>query len=270
MEEIKNLIGEVRAVNKENRTATFIASTSTKDRHRTVLNQDNWNLDNFNQNGIIGYQHNVYGGGMCEKATPDDVIGKGFAEIREGNLEVDITFKPQGRSEIADKVFEDVNDGFLKTSSVGFLPIGTGKLLNDETGKEVKMSGIPEGHTYHFAGQELLELSVVNIPSNPTALKKAFRESTAFALTYLVKAFGGKYSLTDIDKMTVGNILKLLNNDQLELQYDAFSNNIEDEKARESDRKDKEEMEKIEQYARVETKRKRRKRELIDLEFLNI
>jgi len=38
----------------EERTATFIASDSTKDRHGTVVNQLGWSIENFNLNGIIG------------------------------------------------------------------------------------------------------------------------------------------------------------------------------------------------------------------------
>ena len=48
---------------------TFIASTSDPDRHRTVLNQGNWKLDNYRNNPIIGYQHNLYGD-MCNAPDP--------------------------------------------------------------------------------------------------------------------------------------------------------------------------------------------------------
>ena len=240
--EQRNISGLIRNINAETRTATFEASNENKDRHGTVLNADGWRLTNFHANPIIGYQHNVYGNDMCDKATPDDIIGKGSARIEKSTLITDVTFKPEGRSELADKVFEDVRDGFLNTVSVGFIPVGKGKLVNDESQKEVENYGasVPVGHTFYFEGQELLEISVVNIPSNPTALKKSFRDSTARALTYLVKAFGGTYSLSDIDKMTVGNILKLLNNDQLELQYDAQSDD-----ARNQDKADRKEIEKL-------------------------
>ena len=222
MTDIRNVSGRMGSIDIEAREVTFVSSNETKDRHGTVLNQDNWRLENFNSNGIIGYQHNVYGNDMCEKATPDDVIGKGHSFIDRSTLVTTIKFKPEGRSELADKVFEDVRDGYLNSVSVGFIPFGEGRLIEDETEKEVEYFGrIPEGHTYYFAGQELLEVSVVNIPSNPTALKKSFRDSTARALTHLVKAFGGEYSLSDLGQMTVDGVLKLLNNDQLELQYDA-------------------------------------------------
>ena len=70
-----------RAKAEETRTIPFIASTSAEDRHGTVLNQSNWDLKNYNLNPIIGYQHNVYGGDMCNAPDPDDVIGKGVASV---------------------------------------------------------------------------------------------------------------------------------------------------------------------------------------------
>ena len=72
---INNLEGQIRELTKdveETRTVTFIASTSSVDRHGTVVNQKNWNIEKFNANPIVGYQHNVYGG---EEPNPDDQLG---------------------------------------------------------------------------------------------------------------------------------------------------------------------------------------------------
>lgn len=202
--ETKSIGAEIRAVDSEKREAVFVASTYDRDRHGTVVNQKGWQLENFNSNGVIGYQHNVYGGGLCEKATPDDIIGKGQAWVEGDALMVRVTFKPEGRSELADKVFLDVKDGFLKTVSVGFLELGEGKY-----GKMNEKGEVVDKETYFFEGQELLEISVVNIPSNPKALKKQFRDSTAFALSYLTKALDKRFS--EIEEMRVRDILDLLN-----------------------------------------------------------
>lgn len=51
--------------------------------------------------------------------------------------------------------------------SVGFLPQGKGKWGKGEE----SLDG--DKPTYYYAGQELLEVSVVNIPANPNAIKKA-------------------------------------------------------------------------------------------------
>lgn len=201
--------GEVRAFSddvEETRTIEFIASTPTKDRHRTVLNPNGWSLDNFNRNGIIGYQHNVYGGGMCSGPDPDDVIGKGFAFMEGDNLIVRVTFEPADLNPLAEKVFRKVLFGSLRATSVGFAPIGKGKFgENDEAQGR-------SNETYYFEGQELLELSIVNIPSNPDAVGRSLREQTSNAIMFVKRALGQDYSFSDIEQMQVGEVLRLLEN----------------------------------------------------------
>ena len=149
----------VEAKSKDSRRITFIASDSTRDSHGTVLNQEGWSLDRFNKNGIIGYQHKVYGG-WDDTENPDNVIGKGKAYTKDGKLFVDVDFEPK---EINNKLLF----GSLKAVSVGFLPKGKGSWGKGEEAIDGK------NPTYYYAGQELLEVSVVNIPSNPNALKKS-------------------------------------------------------------------------------------------------
>jgi len=70
--------GQVREIPKdaeEKRSIPFVLSTPTRDRHHTVLNQPNWQLDNYRKNPIVGYMHNLYGD-MCNPPDPDDVIAK--------------------------------------------------------------------------------------------------------------------------------------------------------------------------------------------------
>lgn len=151
---------ELRA--DEGRRMTFVASDGSKDRHGTVLNPDGWHLENFNANGIIGYQHNVH-----YSSDPDNVIGKGRAYVKDGQLLVDVEFEPEGDNAIADKVVKKLRFGTLSAVSVGFRPIGRGSWGKGEE----SLDG--ENPTYYYAGQELLEVSVVNIPSNAHALKRS-------------------------------------------------------------------------------------------------
>lgn len=162
------MASEIRKVNEESRTITFVASDDSKDSAGTVLNQDNWDLRRFNSNGVIGYQHKVYGG-WDDTDNPDNVIGKGYAYLEDGKLMVDITFEPADINPLADKIYKKIQFGSLRAVSVGFLPIGRGKFGEGE-----------DSNTYYFAGQELLEVSVVNIPANPNALKKSLEAETAY------------------------------------------------------------------------------------------
>lgn len=189
---------------------TFIASTSDPDRHRTVLNQDNWELDNYRANPIIGYQHNLYGD-MCNAPDPDDVIGKSVKTYIEKNqdtgekqLLIDVIFDQE--NEKAQKIESKVDRGFLSTVSVGFGEVGDGHRGNDDDGEDKEL--------YYFHGQELYEVSIVNIPSNPKAKKKSLRAQTFDALQYIYRELGGKHRLSEIETMTVREILDLLNGEE--------------------------------------------------------
>jgi hypothetical protein len=156
---------------EKTRTVPFVISTSGKDRHRTVLNMDGWKLDNFNRNPIVGYQHNVYGDNMCVPPNPDDVLGSGRAWIEDKNgvkvLMGEVTFETADINPQAEKVFRKVLAGTLRATSVGFLEIGQGRTV-----EEKDANGKVMDTTYYFSGQELLEFSIVNIPSNPEATRK--------------------------------------------------------------------------------------------------
>lgn len=212
---VRTMSEEDRAKATENRTVTFVASTDSKDRHGAVLNQRNWDIENFNRNPIIGYQHNVYGGNMCIAPNPDSQLGTAKAYFSNDSkaldtqkeLLVDITFEPEDINPLAEKIFKKVMHGTLRAVSVGFIP------LLDENGKEGKFGRKQEDKTvdedtFFFFGQQLLEISLVNIPSNPDALKRSFRADTSNALTYLTKALDCRYS--DIEEMKVRDILDVL------------------------------------------------------------
>lgn len=154
---------EVRAAEGERRV-TFVASDSTRDSAGTVLNQQGWDLSRFNRNGVIGYQHKVYGS-YEGTDNPDNVIGKGRAYVEGGRLMVDVDFEPADINGLAEKVYRKILFGSLKAVSVGFLPVGDGHWGE---GEESRKGASP---TWYYDGQELLEVSVVNIPANPNAVR---------------------------------------------------------------------------------------------------
>lgn len=166
---------EIRKADDGSRKMTFVASDGTRDAAGTVLNVNGWDLTRFNKNGIIGYQHKVYGS-WDGTENPDNIIGKGHAYIETDDkgvkkLMVDVEFEPEGMNELADKVYKKLEFGTLKAVSVGFAPVGKGSW-----GKGEEAIG-GKRETYYYAGQELLEVSVVNIPSNPNALKRGIDET---------------------------------------------------------------------------------------------
>ncbi len=156
---------EIRKRNEETRTITFVASDGVRDAAGTVLNQEGWNLKRYEKNPIVGYQHEVYGG--WDGSDPDNVIGKARAYVEDGQLLADITFEPKDVNEKAEKIYKKLLFGSLNAVSVGFRSIGKGRWGE---GEEALDGSNP---TYYYAGQELLEISVVNIPSNPNAVRRA-------------------------------------------------------------------------------------------------
>lgn len=197
----------LRSFDSENNKATFVASSAAQDRHGTVVNQKNWHLDSYRANPIVGYQHELYGA-PCEKSDPDDVIGRGHVYFEENrdmedqNLMIDIEFDDDPDNDRARKVARKVERGFLNAVSVGFIPVGEGRY-----GRVNEKGEVEEKDTFFFDGQELLEVSVVNIPSNPEAVQQQLRSRTYDAITYMARHFNRSFS--DIEKMTVGQVIEL-------------------------------------------------------------
>ena len=162
---------EIRKVDEENRTVEFVASDNSVDSYHTVIPVDKWDLTRYQNNGIVGYMHDVYGDSWTKSADPDDIIGKGEAFIEEDKLIVRITFEPKELNERADKIFRKIQFGSLHAVSVGFRATKKGHMGDEERGEDPNV--------YYYAGQELLEVSVVNIPSNANALKRSIEEEEA-------------------------------------------------------------------------------------------
>lgn len=183
---------EKRKKIEETRTVPFIISSDMRDRHKSRLNMKNWKLDNYNNNPIVGYQHNVYGDNMCVPPNPDDILGSSRVYFVEENgrtlMMGDVTFETKDVNPLADKIFQKVLAGTLRAASVGFLEIGKGKTEYIKNEK-----GVVVDETYHFEGQELLEWSVVNIPSNPEATTKSLRNHTVAGIGFL-RGIGMKVS----------------------------------------------------------------------------
>ena len=162
---------EIRKVDEENRTVEFVASDNSVDSYHTVIPVDKWDLTRYQNNGIVGYMHDVYGDSWTKSADPDDIIGKGEAFIEEDKLIVRITFEPKELNERADKIVRKIQFGSLHAVSVGGRATKKGHMGDEERGEDPKV--------YYYAGQELLEVSVVNIPSNANALKRSMEEEEA-------------------------------------------------------------------------------------------
>jgi len=156
---IERQFAEVRASN-EDRKVKFIFSTDAKDRHGTRINPEGWRLDNFNKNGIASYQHRAYG-----DPDPDMILGPVEAWTSNRSLVGTIDFESADINPLADKLLKKVNNGTLNAVSVGFIEHGGHWGQDEERGHPEE-----EKDTYYFDDIELMEVSLVSVPSNPEAL----------------------------------------------------------------------------------------------------
>ena len=156
MDTIYKILENVEVKKVGERQYEFTASTADMDRDGEVIDVEGWDLKNFKKNPVIMYAH-AYNTLPIGKATH---IG-----IKEGELKNTIEFPPEGTYEFADIVERLVNTGYLKAESVGFIP----KKWEDGDGGEKTPRRI-------YTKQELLEISIVPIPSNPNALMNAVKE----------------------------------------------------------------------------------------------
>ena len=159
---------EMRRVDPESRTIEFVASDNSVDSYGTVLPVDKWDLGRYAKNGVVGYMHDVYGDSWTKAADPDDVIGYGRAWVEDDKLVIAITFEPADLNERADKIFRKIQFGSLNAVSVGFQPNAAGHWGNKDDGEDPDV--------YYYNGQELLEVSVVNIPANSNAVRRSISE----------------------------------------------------------------------------------------------
>lgn len=136
------LQGQVKAVNKDQKTVTVIASTGAVDRQGESLNPQAWDFSNYLKNPVLLWSHDAY-------ALP---IGKVLKVWVEAGVVMAETWFAEEENPFAATVAKLVRSGVLNAVSVGFLPTAVDPTTGETT------------------GQELLELSYVNIPANQEAL----------------------------------------------------------------------------------------------------
>jgi len=131
---------------------SFVASTASEDRMGDVIRQEGWALDAYKKNPVVLFGHNH-----------DQPIGRAHnVRVADGALTADFEFAPEEVNPFAAQVGRMVEAGFLKAVSVGFRPLEY---------KPLKSGGLD------FTKSELLEISVVSVPANASAL--AFAKSFA-------------------------------------------------------------------------------------------
>jgi HK97 family phage prohead protease len=161
----------------------FHVSSAAVDRDNDTIDPGGWDLANFRANPVILWAHDY-------KQAP---VGRSVREwVEGGTLRSEVEFTDEGPNAWVGKL---VARGVLRATSVGFRPI--------EAVENRERRG------YDFMKQELLEISVVPVPSNPEALVLAksseavreYRRWIEMALDLDGMVAVPKASLADVAKM---------------------------------------------------------------------
>lgn len=119
-----------------------VFSSATQDRHWDVVEQ-NFQLKHFKKNPVLLDSHDY--------SSITSIVGKvENIKVKDGKLQGDVIFALE--NPIGLLGYKLAKDGFLNTTSIGFIP-----LEFDEK-------------TSNIIDSELLEISVVSVPANPEAL----------------------------------------------------------------------------------------------------
>ena len=151
--------GQFRAdsVNVEERTAEFVISSESEDTYETVFSSSGWELERYNKNPIVTYQHNDWSG------DPDQVLGTSSVRSQDGLLIAVVKFEAAEDNPLAEKVFRKVKNGIIRGASIR------------ANVKEYHWGNFDEGENpdvLYFTRQELVAWSIVTVPSNPDAIAR--------------------------------------------------------------------------------------------------
>ncbi len=157
----------------------LVGSTETVDRDGDIVVPSGIDLKNFKRNPVILAGHNYR----------DPAIGKGVATKREGKLVFKVIFPPEGDNPMADIYRKLYKGGFMRAGSIGFIPTEWSD-TKDKKGAFIRT----------YSKSELLEFSLVTVPSNPDAVvqnSKGLEEAKE------------KGVINDVEKSQVENYMKI-------------------------------------------------------------
>ena len=145
----KAAFGGVRAAPADG-PITFVASDESEDRMGDVIAAEGWELDDYQRNPVFLWAHDY-------TRTP---VGRAVWTGVEGRrLLTSVVFAPTAFAREVEALYRQ---GFLRAVSVGF-----------RAKAFVFRTAAGGGEGVRFTRQELVEVSAVPVPANPSALAKA-------------------------------------------------------------------------------------------------
>jgi len=126
-----------------------VASTAIEDRHGEIVEVEGWDVGNYQKNPVLlwGHNHDEFAIGIAEKVWTEKTA-KGTSALMFKPKFHDITERARAAKRL-------VEENIIKAFSVGF----QSKEMDDNK----------------FTEQELLEISLVNVPANPDAMMLSYK-----------------------------------------------------------------------------------------------
>ena len=180
---------EPLAINEEQRKISYVVSDETPDRVGDIIQVRGWDLSNYKKNPVILWAHEA-------KEVPP--IGRGHNVRRRygpDRLTADVEFAPKEAYEFADTIYQLASRGFIRATSVGFMPKEAAQLDKEQ---RAQLGLGPYGQL--FTSSELMEISIVAVPANPSALEEGVKSLCSEGLLdrLHVQKFLDQYPATEL------------------------------------------------------------------------
>lgn len=165
----------------ETRSCIFTVSAEVEDRDRDIIDQAGLDFKDFmnNPTALMFHSGRSWPVGKWSDITPKLT---GRPKRTEGKL----TLLPAGVEPDADRAAAHIQHGTIKTVSIGFLP------------KEVVRRAVPEDKRneyyypgYHIKAAEIIEISLVSVPSLRQALAKDTGDGIAMSRDVIAEFLDG-------------------------------------------------------------------------------
>lgn len=149
---------------EQGRKITFTITTETKDRDGDIVRSAGMDIDQFEANPVVLFAHDARRPPIARAVD----ISK---EAKSISATAEFMDNDVDTSGFSDMIFRMVRGGFLRATSIGFIPTKFEFLEEDEDDENDENPDV----FFRFPGldfieSELLEFSVVPVPANPEAL----------------------------------------------------------------------------------------------------
>ena len=164
--QVRSRGSDIITKNDEKRQISYLVSDETPDRVGDIIKVKGWDLVQYRKNPVILWAHD---GSSVPPIGRSTNIRRRYTP--DARLTADIEFAPKEAYEFADTIYQLASRGFIKATSVGFMPLETMDL--DKKAREEMGLG---RYGQVFTKAELMEISIVSVPANPAALELGMKQ----------------------------------------------------------------------------------------------